>query len=68
MQRIFIDPTNEQPPTRDLPRAVVLPDTLPPAKDTKQHPTDLGNENASLFFVGTATVIMFVRSDFYLRV
>lgn len=60
MQRIFIDPTAQQPPTRDLPRAVVLPDTLPPSKETKHHPTDGGNENGSVFFVGNATVIMFV--------
>lgn len=61
MQRIFINPTFEQPPTHDLPRAVALPDQLPPSKDTKHHPTDGGNENASVFFVGTATVIMFVK-------
>jgi hypothetical protein len=59
-QRIFIDPTAQQPPTRDLPRAVVLPDTLPAPKATKYHPTDGGNENGSVFFVGNATVIMFV--------
>ncbi|OOQ87037.1 hypothetical protein PEBR_19091 [Penicillium brasilianum] len=58
MQRIFIDPTNEQPPTRDLPRTVVLPDILPPSKDTKHHPTDSGNENGTVFFVGAATVIL----------
>jgi hypothetical protein len=61
MQGIFIDPTVQQPPTRDLPRAVVLPDTLPTPKETKHHPTDGGNENASVFFVGNATVIMFVE-------
>lgn len=61
MQRIFIDPTAQQPPTRDLPRAVVLPDTLPTPKETKHHPTDGGNENGSVFFVGNATVIMFVN-------
>ncbi|OKO90292.1 hypothetical protein PENSUB_13425 [Penicillium subrubescens] len=58
MQGIFIDPTVQQPPTRDLPRAVVLPDTLPTPKETKHHPTDGGNENASVFFVGNATVII----------
>ncbi|KAJ5174263.1 uncharacterized protein N7482_000140 [Penicillium canariense] len=60
MQHIFINPDADRPPTRDLPRAVVMPDRLPPAKETKHHPSDGGNENASLFFVGTATTIMFV--------
>lgn len=64
MQRFFIDPTLQQPPTRDLPRAVVLPDTLPTPKETKYHPTDGGNENGSVFFVGNATVIMFVDMIF----
>ena len=61
MQHIFINPTAEQPPVHDLPRRATLPDQLRPCKDTKHHPTDGGNENASLYFVGTATVIMFVE-------
>lgn len=61
MQHIFINPTAEQPPTHDLPREATLPDQLPPCKGTKHHPTDGGNENASLYFVGNATVIMFVE-------
>lgn len=44
-----------KPPTRDQAH---FPDTLPPAKETKLHPTAAGNENASLFFVGTATTIL----------
>lgn len=61
MQHIFINPTAEQPPTHDLPRGATLPDQLSPCKDTKHHPTEGGNENASLYFVGNATVIMFVE-------
>lgn len=58
MQRILLDPANNQPATRDLPSGVAVPDELPPAKEVKVHPFKSGGENASLFFVGTATVIM----------
>ncbi|QDS67516.1 hypothetical protein FKW77_001735 [Venturia effusa] len=47
--------SNCLPPTRDHAH---FPDSLPPAKETKLHPTGAGNENASLFFVGTATTIL----------
>lgn len=58
MQRISIDPKN-QAPTRDLPPLANTPIKLPPAKTTKVDPSKPG-ANASLFFVGTATTIMFV--------
>ncbi|GES66794.1 beta-lactamase-like protein [Aspergillus terreus] len=58
MQRITLDPANNQPATRDLPSGVAVPDELPPAKEVKVHPFKSGGENASLFFVGTATVII----------
>ncbi|KAL5362025.1 Metallo-hydrolase/oxidoreductase [Aspergillus floccosus] len=58
MQRIVLDPANNQPATRDLPSGVAVPDELPPAKEVKVHPFKSGGENASLFFVGTATVII----------
>lgn len=50
-----LNPSISKPPTRDHAN---FPDSLPPAKETKLHPTDAGNENASLFFVGTATTIL----------
>lgn len=59
MQSIAISP-DPKPPTRDLPQSVSLPTALPPAKKTKLHPTAGGEENASLYFVGTATTIMCV--------
>jgi hypothetical protein len=58
MQRILLDPANNQPATRDLPSGVAVPDELPSAKEVKVHPFKSGGENASLFFVGTATVII----------
>jgi hypothetical protein len=62
MQRIFINPEDDRPATRDLPSGVTMPDDLPPPKEVKLHPSGVGNENASLFFVGTATTIMLVLS------
>jgi hypothetical protein len=50
-----INPSVSKPPTRD---STALPSSLPPAKETKVHPTDAGNENARIFFVGTATTIL----------
>ncbi|KAJ5781904.1 uncharacterized protein N7518_010387 [Penicillium psychrosexuale] len=57
MKRISIDPRDD-PPTRDLPLATSTPAQLPPAKATKLHPSKSGEENAALFFVGTATTII----------
>ncbi|KAE9962807.1 hypothetical protein BLS_009999 [Venturia inaequalis] len=50
-----LNPSISKPPTRDHTN---FPDSLPPAKETKLHPTGAGDENASLFFVGTATTIL----------
>jgi L-ascorbate metabolism protein UlaG (beta-lactamase superfamily) len=57
MQHISIDPSNLQPPTRDESVADV-PEALPAAKASKKHPSKPGKENASLYFVGTATTIL----------
>lgn len=59
MQRISIEPST-QAPIRDLPPLTHTPLQLPTAKATKLHPSE-PDTNASLFFVGTATTIMFVR-------
>lgn len=61
IQRLTLDPKQVLPPTRDLPSGRSLPDSLPDAKEVKVHPrgTD-GTENASLYFVGTATTILSV--------
>lgn len=65
IQRLALDPKHVQPPTRDLPSGKSLPDNLPDAKEVKVHPrgTD-GTENASLYFVGTATTILSVCRGF----
>ena len=36
------------------------PEALPEAKEVKVHPTKSGGEDASIYFVGTATTIMYV--------
>ncbi|KAF7714560.1 Uncharacterized protein PECH_006109 [Penicillium ucsense] len=59
MQRIFIDPTHDQSPTRDLPASIIPPNILPPSKAIQSHPTtDGGIDNASIYYVGAATVII----------
>lgn len=62
MQRITINPQENRAPTRDLPPLATAAARLPPAKGVKVHPTKPG-ENASLFFVGTATTIMYVHAS-----
>lgn len=54
-QRLILDPTVNEPPTRDLSDH---PSSLPLANETKVHPKSSGSENASIFFVGTATTIL----------
>lgn len=56
MQHLTLDPTFQQSATRDS--AENIPTSLPKAASTKVHPTKAGGENASLFFVGTATTIL----------
>lgn len=58
MQRISLDQEN-QGPIRSLPPMTNTPSQLPNAKTSRQHPFNPG-ANASLFFAGTATTIMFV--------
>lgn len=58
MKHLTIDPSNRQAPTRDHASADKLSDSLPNFKETKLHPSNAGGENASLFFVGTATTIL----------
>ncbi|KAK5060081.1 hypothetical protein LTR84_009965 [Exophiala bonariae] len=63
---ISIDASNKNAPTRDHPTSKEVRESLPKAKATKTHPkhqnetsdkkTD--SNNASLFFVGTATTIL----------
>lgn len=54
--RLSLDPSDPKPPTRDH---ATHPESLPKAKETKLHPKDSdGNENASIYFVGTATTIL----------
>jgi len=54
--RLVLDPSKPKPPTRDH---ASYPDSLPEAKETKVHPTSSdGAENASIYFVGTATTIL----------
>lgn len=55
LPHLVLDPTVDEPPTRDHP---THPTSLPPAKEIKTHPTKTGSENASIFFVGTATTIL----------
>jgi hypothetical protein len=59
MKQLILDPTVKQPPTRDH---NVFPERLPDAKEVKASPKSTGGENASLFFVGTATTILYVAT------
>ncbi|TVY46855.1 UPF0173 metal-dependent hydrolase [Lachnellula occidentalis] len=56
-QHLVLDPSTSLPPTRDHSDAAIPP-SLPDAKEVKVHPTISGSENASLYFVGTATTIL----------
>jgi hypothetical protein len=62
MQHISIDPRKKHAPTRDM-LDPTFSTQLPPAKEIKVHPSNAGEENASLFFVGTATTIMYVERN-----
>ena len=59
MKRLLIDPKQAKPPTRDHPQAHEVSNALPSAKEIKVHPSKSGGEDASIFFVGTATTIMY---------
>jgi hypothetical protein len=56
-QYLELNPQNYLPLTRDHWDSAIST-TLPEAKQTKVHPTTSGFENASLYFVGTATTIL----------
>ncbi|EAW06976.1 MBL fold metallo-hydrolase [Aspergillus clavatus NRRL 1] len=57
MKHISIDPRRNIPPVRDL-ASSSLPASLPEATSTKTHPSHAGGENASIYFIGTATTIL----------
>ena len=63
MKSLTIDPKTEQAPTRDFPSDKTLPKHLPQPKEVNVHPSQAGGENASLFFVGTATTILSVLPE-----
>ncbi|KEQ78148.1 Metallo-hydrolase/oxidoreductase [Aureobasidium namibiae CBS 147.97] len=54
-KNLVLDPSHAEAPTRDHQN---YPSSLPEAKETRLHPTNAGGENASLYFVGTATTIL----------
>lgn len=55
---IVLDPSHTKPPTRDGPPGSEVPANLPPPKEAKVAPTGSGGENASIFFIGTATTVV----------
>lgn len=58
---ISIDTAKKQAPTRDYPTSKAVKEKLPDAKASKTHPSKKSaqdDNNASLFFVGTATTIL----------
>lgn len=63
LQRIIVDPDNAQAATRDGVAADV-PKSLPTPKASNRHPSDPGGENGSVYFVGTATTIMYGHHTF----
>lgn len=59
MQHIGINIEEDLPATRDLPQGATVPDSLPSPKEVKLHPSQPnGGENASIYFIGTATTIV----------
>lgn len=62
MQHLTLNPSTSLPATRDAPAGAKPATELPDAKEIKVHPNSAiagkGHENASLFFVGTATTIL----------
>lgn len=60
MQHLTLDPAQDEPATRDDPAPSTAAKSLPEPKAIHVHPTAAGGENASIFFVGTATTILFV--------
>lgn len=60
--QLTLSPTNTKPPTRTTTIDHTHPNTLPQAKSTKLHPTNKstpsGKEDATLYFIGTATTLL----------
>jgi len=61
-QHLVLNPSKPLPPTRNAATKTnaPVPTALPDAKEIKVHPrgSNAGSENASLYFVGTATTIL----------
>jgi hypothetical protein len=57
MHHLEIQPGGK-PTTRDLPTGKEFSDANLQAAKVNLHPTSSGDENASIFFVGTATTIL----------
>lgn len=56
---LVLHPEDNKKPTRDTVAGYGLPESLPPARETKFKPSGASDaENASLYFVGTATTIL----------
>lgn len=60
MKHLQITPGASGSPLREAVRKGETPEALPEAKEVKVHPSQSqsGDENASIYFVGTATTIM----------
>jgi hypothetical protein len=58
MKRLEIQSGSEKPPTRDFPTGKKFTNDDVQPEEVKVHPTGAGNENAKIFFVGTATTIL----------
>lgn len=55
MANLILTSESNEPPTRDH----THPESLPAAQNVKHHPTKASNsENASIYFIGTATTIL----------
>lgn len=57
MKHLEIHP-GERPPTRDFPAEKGFSNANLQPAEVKLHPSGPGDENASIFFVGTATTIL----------
>lgn len=59
MATLTLDISSKQAPVRDAASVDAVPSSLPAAKESHQHPSSsTDNNNASLFFIGTATTIL----------
>lgn len=58
MKHLQIQPGGEKPPTRDLPAEKGFSNANLQPAEVKVYPPGSGGENASIFFVGTATTIL----------